>query len=437
MSYWAQLYIYHDSRQHPCHCQYSFLTALGYCFYVGYQHRSKINQVRKQGFLMPKEWNWLTGHLLVLLKYVDPLPPDVNVNNAMRELAMEFAHTDILHGLLASLSLIWKTLRSIFNPEFCTGSMMDLVRAVVDSAQVFCDILREKVGSGLSYLDDLTTRLTMDIILRVTLDMDLDYQRSDNEIDPRILAHPLRPFLQEYYGNVMNRCVRDELDRRFSELKQDQSSPRSTSKRAKSVIALALEAYLADRQTYLSPPGMIQPPTSTSKVYRMLSKHPEVMVQMQEEHNRLFGADPSAAVLRLKKQPSRSDQCSYTLAVIKETLRLFLPAATMRQGRSGVSLTDRHGNVYPTENVGTTILHPAVHLNSRVWPRVPRNCIGQTLVYNENRIVLILNLLTMWDAMQLRNERVSTKCIKWAGFGGEGVKSVNGERAYQTENAPG
>ncbi|KAF5865383.1 hypothetical protein ETB97_004200 [Aspergillus alliaceus] len=157
---------------------------------------------------------------------------------------------------------------------------MDLVRAVVDSAQVFCDILREKVGSGLSYLDDLTTRLTMDIILRVILDMDLDYQRSDNEI------------------------------------------------------------------------------------------HPEVMVQMQEEHNRLFGADPSAAVLRLKKQPSRSDQCSYTLAVIKETLRLFLPAATMRQGRSGVSLTDRHGNVYPTENVGTTILHPVVHLNSRVWPRV-------------------------------------------------------------------
>ncbi|KAF5865382.1 hypothetical protein ETB97_004199 [Aspergillus alliaceus] len=95
MSYWAQLYIYHDSRQHPCHCQYSFLIALGYCFYVGYQHRSKINQVRKQGFLMPKEWNWLTGHLLVLLKYVDRLPPDANVNIAMRELAMEFAHTEI------------------------------------------------------------------------------------------------------------------------------------------------------------------------------------------------------------------------------------------------------------------------------------------------------------------------------------------------------
>jgi cytochrome P450 len=160
------------------------------------------------------EWNWLTGHLLVLQKYVDRLPSDANVNLAMRDLAMEYADTEIflmdfwpvyppllmvyspeaavqvsttynlpktdMHlqfmqpitggpNLISMSGNEWKTWRSLFNPGFSVASMMEQVPEIIDSVQVFCDKLRERVDSGLFCLDDLTTRLTADVIIKVTL----------------------------------------------------------------------------------------------------------------------------------------------------------------------------------------------------------------------------------------------------------------------------
>lgn len=165
---------------------------------------------------MPK-WNWWMGHLLVLQKYVDRLPPDANVQLAMQDLALEWGETEIflmdfwpiyppffivydpqaavqvstkfvlpklpLHlkfmqpivggpNLHSMSGQEWKAWRSIFNPGFSSTRMMDLLPAVIDSVQVFCDILQESVGSGIIHLDDLTTRLTMEVILKVTLWVD-------------------------------------------------------------------------------------------------------------------------------------------------------------------------------------------------------------------------------------------------------------------------
>jgi cytochrome P450 len=162
---------------------------------------------------MPK-WNWFTGHLLVLGKYLDPLPSNAFVQLAMQDLALEFSETEVflmdvwpiypafwvvydpqasvqvstklnlpkiplhlkfmypivggpnLHSMTGSE---WKAWRTIFNPGFSASSMADLMPAVIDSVQVFCDILREHVGSGIIKLDELSTRLTMEVILKVTL----------------------------------------------------------------------------------------------------------------------------------------------------------------------------------------------------------------------------------------------------------------------------
>jgi hypothetical protein len=86
-------------------------------------------------------------------------------------------------------------------------------------------------------------------------DTDLNCQRSENVLatginyihsfwDPRTLTNPLRPIIQKYYGYVMNTYIRKELEKRFSEMRQEKSSLRPASRSAKSVIALALEAYL-------------------------------------------------------------------------------------------------------------------------------------------------------------------------------------------------
>ncbi|KAJ5179513.1 hypothetical protein N7492_002723 [Penicillium capsulatum] len=525
-------------------------TAIGYGLACGYQHRSKINQLRKQGIAMPK-WNWWTGHLLVLQKYTDRLPPDANVQLAMEELALEYGDTEVFlmdfwpvyppffivydpqAAMQVSTKLVlpklplhlkfmlpivggpnlhsmngqeWKTWRSMFNPGFSAARMTDLLPAVIDSVQVFCDILRENVDSGIVHLDDLTTRLTMDIILKVTLDMNSGHQRSEHPIahalhtitawhsfwDPRVLMNPLRPFIQKYYGNVMNHCIQAELQQRFAEMIQDKSE--SKPKRAKSVIALALEAYLADPQLSknVGDPNKLDEhfakyasyqirlflfagndTTSSSivYVYHLLSKYPEVLRQVREEHDRVFGTDPSAASKRLKDEPTLLSQCPLTLAVIKETLRLFPPASTTRGGRSNASLTDRHGNVYPLDYVGANILHPAAHHNPRVWPRVdeflperflvsaghelypdpgawrpfeqgPRSCIGQTLVYNEMQVVLVMtarvfNISPAYDEWDRLNPptRLLRRLSQWTGLSKPGPRTVKGERAYQTEKA--
>jgi cytochrome P450 len=163
---------------------------------------------------MPAEWGWLTGHLLVLIKYIGRLPSDANVGLALRDLSLEFTDTEILlvdfwpfypaffivnnpeaavqvstkynlpkpdiylklmHPITGGPSLVsmsnneWKTWLSLFNPGFSVGSMMNLVPEIIDSVKVFCDILQERVGSGPFCLGDLTARLTMDVIIKVAL----------------------------------------------------------------------------------------------------------------------------------------------------------------------------------------------------------------------------------------------------------------------------
>ena len=302
--------------------------------------------------------------------------------------------------------------------------------------------------------------------------------------------HPLRPFIQKYYGHVMNTYIRKELEKRFSETRQEQSSLQSASRHAKSVIALALEAYHEDNllkatklddhfakyatyqiRTFLFA-GNDTTSSSITYMYHLLSQHPGAVSRTRQEHDSVFGTDPSAAAGLLRECPALLNKCSYTLAVIKEALRLFPPLATMRRGRNGISLTDRHGNSYPTDHMSAVILHQAIHRNPRVWPRAdeflperwlvgvdhelypnpsayrpfeqgPRNCIGQTLVYNEIRIVMVMTLRLFdikpaydeWDAMKSSNEGRLKKLIRCAGSCGqaEDIKAVHGERAYQAE----
>jgi cytochrome P450 len=151
----------------------------------------------------------------------------------------------------------------------------------------------------------------------------------------------------------------------------------------------------------------------------------------------VFGINTTRAAEMFKEQPSLLNKCPFTLAVIKETFRLYPPAAIMRAGQPGITVTDPHGNRYPMDHVGATILHPAVHRSSRVWPspekflparflvepghklypkpgafkpfeQGPRNCIGWILVYNEIRTVMVMTVRTFdispaygeWDAIK-------------------------------------
>lgn len=64
----------------------------------------------------------------------------------------------------------WKTWRNIFNPGFSTGHMMTLMPNIVQEVSIFCEILREHAVKGdLFQLEEVATRLTVDIIGKITL----------------------------------------------------------------------------------------------------------------------------------------------------------------------------------------------------------------------------------------------------------------------------
>lgn len=65
---------------------------------------------------------------------------------------------------------VWKTWRNLFNPGFSPSYLLQLAPLIVDEVNVFCSLLREQAKvDGIFQLEDLTLRLTVDIIASVAL----------------------------------------------------------------------------------------------------------------------------------------------------------------------------------------------------------------------------------------------------------------------------
>ena len=61
-----------------------------------------------------------------------------------------------------------------------------------------------------------------------------------------------------------------------------------------------------------------------------LATQPSIMNQLREEHDRILGMDVEDAAHKITAEPDLLNQLVYTNAVMKETLRLFPPASSIR-----------------------------------------------------------------------------------------------------------
>ena len=292
---------------------------------------------------------------------------------------------------------------------------------------------------------------------------------------------------------MIDTYIREELQKRFQEIKAERNSEvsKKNPKATKSVITLALESYLDETPGLKSAwedvvdERFVKYATSQIRlflfagtdttssmmvyVYHMLSKHPDWLKRLRKEHDEVFGKDPANASGLLKDTPSLLNNCKLTLAFIKETLRLYAPAGTMRAGLPGMTVTDLRGDEQPIQYAGANVLHQALHVNPRVWPRAsdflperflvgpehelhpdpasyrpfeqgPRNCIGQTLVWNELRIAIILTCrdLDIRDAYDDFDAHKESQISIWSRLKrivfGEPIKMLHGDRAYQTDS---
>lgn len=311
--------------------------------------------------------------------------------------------------------------------------------------------------------------------------------------NPIILMNPLRPIVQRFNSNAMDNSIRQILTKRFEEIKEEQKSKLSTdpakkTTSSKSVVSLAIQAYLEETgnlEKDTLDENFIAHATAQVRVFLFagtdttaatmlylfheMTQHPEWHAALKEEHNQVFGTDPQQAAALMRQNPALLNKCPLTVAFIKETLRLRSPGGTLRDPMASAPPMDLGGTQYPLHFVGIHVLHSPLHKSPRVWPRAreflperflvgsdselypsnpaafrpfeqgPRNCIGQTLVWNELKIVLILTCrdLVIKDAyaeFDGERERQKTTLLRLKEkILGEPVRTVNGDRAYQTE----
>ncbi|KAH3996196.1 hypothetical protein HBI13_126060 [Parastagonospora nodorum] len=407
---------------------------------------------------------------------------------------------EIINGgpsLLTMHGSTWKKWRALFNPGFAAGYITGLSPAIAEEVAVFCKLLQDRAEKGEVFpLEEHTLRLTFDIIARVTLGARLYYQTQGSALADCLRRqvywtqfgttfNPIRrylsprPLVQKYNSYRMNQYLDKEIDKRFEELASSRgNSAKNSRSQSRSIIALAMDKYLNDVENkeevsksafkQLAKPQLRlflyagHDTTSSTLLYSylLLSRHPLVLSKVRAEHDQVFGPDFSLSNITqsITTDPTLLNQLPYTLAVIKEVLRIFPPAGSMRAGRPDLFLSDEHGQQYPTAGCQIWTLSLAMHHNPSVFTQPedftperwlvgpddalypkkgawrafewgPRACIGQTLAQLELKVALVMTV-RMFDVQEAYGEWDEMHPRK-------GVKMVDGNRAYQAEMGGG
>ena len=291
------------------------------------------------------------------------------------------------------------------------------------------------------------------------------------EINPFARWNPLRPMVNWYYAQLMDRYMDRELEHRFEEYQKNLGIEGAREGKSRPVVDLALDEYLreksgSDAARTMDPvfkksaisqmkifilAGHDTSSSTICYIFHLLSKNPLALRRVRTEYDDVFGTDLSATQDKITENPHTLNQLPFTVAVIKEAMRLFPAASTIRFGEPGFSLTE-DGRQYPAGGFILWSLHHAMHREPLYWPRPndfvperwlvpkgdplypvkgawrpfefgPRNCIGQELSMLEIKIVMVMTLREFnikscyeeWD--QVRSERRT--------------RTVDGERAYQ------
>lgn len=270
----------------------------------------------------------------------------------------------------------------------------------------------------------------------------------------------------------MVKFLSQEMDDRFRQ--QFGLSANKREKRNRTIIDLALDEYIKERigddridenmDSTFKTAAMCQirtflfagHDTSSSTLcycYHLLGLHPAVRDILIGEHNEVLGPNPEQAPKLLSDRPHLLNQLPYTLAVIKETLRLYPPASSLRQGEPDFNLTTSQGLKCPTDGFLVWSNHRAIHRNPKSWKRSedfipqrwltdeddelfnpdkgswrsfeygPRSCIGQELAMLEIKLTLVLTC-RKFQIESAYEEFDATRTPK-------GPIAVNGDKAYQ------
>lgn len=294
---------------------------------------------------------------------------------------------------------------------------------------------------------------------------------SGSQANPFRSINPIRPFAQRYYNRRMDRYLSRELDHCFTLHRKSENGDTPKGRNENTIISLALDKYVqksrvSETRDKLNEAfkdfaicqlkGIILAGHGTTAntlcfTYYLLSCNPSTLRRIREEHDTVLGVDIEQTSAIILGEPHLLNQLPYTLAVIKEALRLYPADSSSRRGETGISLS-QDGQQYPTEGCEVWTLIQAIHRDVRYWPQGdtfiperwlcskddplypikgawrpfefgPRNCIGQELSLLEMKLALV---------MTIRKFDFHARFDEWdQKHGKRGPRTVNGESAYQ------
>ncbi|KAF2402988.1 cytochrome P450 [Trichodelitschia bisporula] len=385
-------------------------------------------------------------------------------------------------NMAAANGIVWKRARTVYNPGFATSHLMTVIASIVDDVVTLSEVLGEAADSSeVIQLETVAMKLSFDVIGRLVLGVSLGSQRKSNVLvdafrrqlhflsssntwaSPLAGVNPLQQFSIWRNARVIDGYLGRELDERFA--KQDESE---TTARPRTIIDVALRTYNEDRGTTAANmrtmdaafrrsaidqiktfvfAGHDTISTTISMLFYYLSTAPHAVSTLRAELSTTFPPTTAETAARIRADPYILNSLPYATACIKETLRLFPPANTVRIGSPSVHITDPGtGATYPTLPRPGTVVWPDAYVLGRddaYFPRAteflperwlpespvaqapvgawrpfergPRNCIGSEFGVMEVKVVVAL------CAREFEFEAV------WP----EGVADVDGERCYQ------
>ncbi|KAM7184581.1 cytochrome P450 52A11 [Rhypophila sp. PSN 637] len=337
----------------------------------------------------------------------------------------------------------WKTLRKRFNPGFAPQHLMKLLPSILDKVSLFLDHLDRHVATGEEFsLQSHATDLTFDIIGRVALDFDMDAQTAH----PTEFMRRFRILIQTYAGDHLDlpwwctpwtdvkrrktagwvrKTLRAMVHQRHAEGRRGGSSRSILSMSLQDIDSLTPEIVdvTCDQLTSFLFAGHDTTSTLMSWAFYELSRTPHALHAVRAELDQLLGPDSSPSAVRARLLAPGGEELiyrmSYTMAVLKETLRLWPPGATSRMTKPGTGFTINTPETGDLCIDGQMVyfIHPIIQRDPavfgetadqfvperwldkpdkiptgawRAFERGPRSCIGQELATIEARVLIAL-----------------------------------------------